>query len=116
MRNCCALLLTKTWINNNITESSYHIDRLLPLQVDQSHVSGKMHGGLCVYINKDWRINWSETLKCRPHYLPQEFTVMFIMAFYIPPSANISTALSDLHDHISALQNKHPGSFLIMLN
>lgn len=47
-------------------DSAYHIDRLLAFQVDQSHLSGKTHGGLCVYINKDWRINCSETLATLP--------------------------------------------------
>jgi len=37
-----------------------------------------------------------------------------IEAVYIPPSANISIALRELHDHICELQNKHPEAFFIV--
>lgn len=35
-------------------------------------------------------------LRCRPFYLPHEFTVVIIMAVYIPPSANAKIALNIL--------------------
>ena len=33
------------------------------------------------------------TIKCRPIYLPQEFTVLLITAVYIPPDANAALGL-----------------------
>ncbi|KAI4879509.1 hypothetical protein NFI96_030060 [Prochilodus magdalenae] len=47
------------------------------------------------------------TVKCRPHYLPREFTAVFVIAVYIAPDANANNALKELHDNISSLQNKH---------
>lgn len=65
---------------------------------------------------KGKRKRWERrlTLKCRPYYLPREFTVVFIVAVYIPPSANASMALGELHDHIGALQNKHWDVFFVV--
>lgn len=55
------------------------------------------------------------TLKCWPHYLPREFTVVFIVKVYVPSSANTNEALEELHDHICELQNKHPGAFFVVV-
>lgn len=53
-------------------------------------------------------------MKCRPFYLPREFTVVFLTAVYIPPQANAKLALASLHDAIHQLKNNHPdGVFLI---
>ncbi|KAK3517436.1 hypothetical protein QTP70_010673 [Hemibagrus guttatus] len=35
------------------------------------------------------------TVRCRPFYLPQEFTTVFIFGVYIPPSANAKEALCE---------------------
>lgn len=40
--------------------------------------------------------------------------MVFIVAVYIPPSANASKALRELHDHIGVLQNKHPEAFFVV--
>lgn len=79
-------------------------------------------GGLCLYVNKGWCSNCglvkshcSEaleklTVKCRPFYLPREFTAVLATIVYIPPGANAnnkaSEALQELHDIISSLQTK----------
>ncbi|KAI3370508.1 hypothetical protein L3Q82_025269 [Scortum barcoo] len=53
------------------------------------------------------------TVKCRPHYLPREFTAVFVTAVYIPPGAKANEALKELNNNISsALQHKHPGGVL----
>ncbi|KAK3528891.1 hypothetical protein QTP70_012067 [Hemibagrus guttatus] len=36
------------------------------------------------------------TVRCRPFYLPREFTTVFIVGVYIPPSANAEEALCKL--------------------
>ncbi len=58
-------------------------------------------GGLCVYINDAWCSNivkadgqcfpdWKFlTLRCRPYYLPREFTGVFVNVVYILPDANV---------------------------
>lgn len=40
---------------------------------------------------------------------------MFIVAVYIPPQANANAALKELHDYISALQNKHPEALYVVV-
>ncbi|KAI3370626.1 hypothetical protein L3Q82_007197 [Scortum barcoo] len=52
------------------------------------------------------------TVKCRPHYLPREFTAVFVTAVYIPPGVN--EALKELHNNISSLQHKHPEAFYMV--
>lgn len=32
------------------------------------------------------------TVKCRPYYLPREFTAVFVIIVYIPPGANANEA------------------------
>uniref|UniRef100_A0A8C5DT67 Reverse transcriptase domain-containing protein n=1 Tax=Gouania willdenowi TaxID=441366 RepID=A0A8C5DT67_GOUWI len=55
-------------------------------------------------------------IKCRPFYLPREFSAILLVAIYIPPGStnNRSEALNDLHKHISAQQTAHPDAFLIL--
>ncbi|KAK3510333.1 hypothetical protein QTP70_002152 [Hemibagrus guttatus] len=54
------------------------------------------------------------TVRCRPFCLPQEFTTVFIVGVYIPPSANAKEALCELYGAISELQNAHPNGLFII--
>ncbi|XP_068604292.1 sorting nexin-7 [Brachionichthys hirsutus] len=127
MRDCCVLLLTETWLNNSVPDSAVQIDGLLLFRADRNHLSGKTRGGgLCVYINRGWCTNCSVvsshcseavehlTIRCRPHYLPREFTAVFVVAVYIPPSANANEALRELHDNIGKQQHKHPEALYVV--
>ena len=54
------------------------------------------------------------TVSCRPFYLPRELTVVIVAAVYIPPDANVSTALSLLLASINKQQLAHPdGAFIV---
>ncbi len=53
-------------------------------------------------------------MKCRPFYLPREFTAIVIGAVYIPPCANAKDALRELYCAISEQQTKNPDSFFII--
>ncbi len=91
---------------------------------------GKSRGGvLCVYINDAWcrdsvvvckhcsPLVEFMIIKCRPFYLPREYTAILLVAVYIPPSSNNSNrseALNDLYQHISEQQTAHPDAFLIL--
>lgn len=68
--------------------------------------SGKTRGGgLCIYINKAWCTNSAIVgshcsanleflmVKCRPFYLPREFTSTIITAAYIHPDADAKLAM-----------------------
>ncbi|KAI4893748.1 hypothetical protein NFI96_008354 [Prochilodus magdalenae] len=127
MRNCAVICLTETWLNDSMSDSAFQLAGRQLFRADRNQLSGKARGGgLCVYINKGWCTNCvvvnalcSEateqlTVKCRPHYLPCEFTAVFVIAFYIAPDANANNALKELHDNISLLQNKHPEAFYVV--
>ncbi|KAI4885591.1 hypothetical protein NFI96_030073, partial [Prochilodus magdalenae] len=53
-------------------------------------------------------------VKCRPFYMPREFSAVFILAVYIPPRANSVTALGLLHDAISKQETAHPDAVFIV--
>ncbi len=53
-------------------------------------------------------------VKCRPFYLPLEFTAIVIVAVYIPPCANAKDALRELYSAISEQQINNPDGFFII--
>ncbi len=97
-RDCCVFVFTETWLNDNIPDSAIQLHGLSCCRADRdSSLSGKTRGGgLCVYINKEWCNNAAVlskhcsllvefmVVKCRPFYLPREFTAIVIVAVYIP--------------------------------
>uniref|UniRef100_A0A3B5PZ90 Reverse transcriptase domain-containing protein n=1 Tax=Xiphophorus maculatus TaxID=8083 RepID=A0A3B5PZ90_XIPMA len=126
--NCCALILTETWLNLSIPDNVVSLEGLATFRADRSSaLSGKTReGGLCIYINNNWCKNAMNvasycspdikllTVNCRPFYLPREFTVVSITAVYVPPSANTKEAMSVLYRTISELQSSHTeGVFII---
>uniref|UniRef100_A0AAZ1X703 Reverse transcriptase domain-containing protein n=1 Tax=Oreochromis aureus TaxID=47969 RepID=A0AAZ1X703_OREAU len=48
------------------------------------------------------------SVRCWPFFLPRELTVVIITAVYIPPDANVNTALSILLNTINEQQRAHP--------
>lgn len=52
-------------------------------------------------------------IKCRPFYVPQEFTILFIVGVYIFPSASATEALCELYGAVNDLQNPHPDGLFI---
>lgn len=53
-------------------------------------------------------------VKCRPFYLPREFTSTIITAAYIPPDANAKHAMDTLHAAIGKQQPAHPEAAFIV--
>lgn len=53
-------------------------------------------------------------LKCRPFYIPTEFTAVLIRAVYIPPQANAKQALEELHTAMSSQLNAYPEGIVIV--
>ncbi len=127
-RDCCVFVFTETWLNNNIPDSAIQLHGLNCYRADRdSSLSGKTRGGgLCVYINKEWCNNAAVIskhcsslvefmfVKCRPFYLPREFTAIVIAAVYIPPCANAKDALRELYSAISEQQTNNPDGFFII--
>jgi hypothetical protein len=55
-------------------------------------------------------------ISCRPHYLPREFSSVFVVAVYIPPQtdAGTKTALNELYTAIRKQENAHPEVALLV--
>ena len=53
-------------------------------------------------------------VRCRPFYLPREFTSTVVTAAYIPPDANAKLAMKELHTAISKQQTLHPEAAFIV--
>lgn len=52
-------------------------------------------------------------LKCRPFYLPREFSAVYIWVVYIPPNANAKLALARLQDIVNKSLVACPDSIFI---
>uniref|UniRef100_A0A669EKF5 Reverse transcriptase domain-containing protein n=1 Tax=Oreochromis niloticus TaxID=8128 RepID=A0A669EKF5_ORENI len=52
-------------------------------------------------------------VKCRPFWLPREFTAVIITAVYIPPQADTDRALRELYSAISSEETAHPEAAFI---
>ncbi|ONI45398.1 hypothetical protein AN641_04275 [Candidatus Epulonipiscioides gigas] len=126
-RNCGALIFTETWLHNNILDEALALDGRSLFRADRTQDSGKTRGGgLCVYINDAWctgavRVDGKCSpdvefllLRCRPYYLPREFTSVFVAAVYIPPDANSKNALQELYEVISSHMAKKPDAVMIV--
>ncbi|XP_063344797.1 interferon-induced very large GTPase 1-like [Pelmatolapia mariae] len=128
VRDCCVFVFTETWLSDRVPDPSIQLNGLASFRADRNAaLCGKTRGGgLCVYINTKWCKNSVlvssycsslvefVTVRCRPFYLPREFTTVFIIGVYIPPGANAEEALWELYTKISDLQNTHPyGLFIV---
>lgn len=127
-RDCCVFVFTETWLSDRVPDAAIQLDGLAAFRADRNTtLCGKTRGGgLCVYINTEWCKNSVlvssycssqlefVTVRCRPFYLPREFTTVLIIGVYIPPSANAGDALYELYGAISELQNFNPDGLFIV--
>ncbi len=130
VRDCCVFVFTETWLNNSVPDCAIQLEQLTCYRADRALVEGgkRRGGGLCVYINNVWcrdavvvckhcsPLVEFMIIKCRPFYLPREYTAILLVAVYIPPNSNNnrSEALNYLYQHISEQQTAHPDAFLIL--
>ncbi|KAK1784717.1 hypothetical protein P4O66_003396 [Electrophorus voltai] len=94
-----------------------------------AYLGNSRGGGVCVMVNNSWCNNANVvtlahscspnlellTLKFHPFYLPREFTSVIINTVYIPPQANMDTALWELHEALTQFQAQHRDAALIMV-
>ncbi|KAK0137698.1 repressor of the inhibitor of the protein kinase [Merluccius polli] len=127
-RDCCMFVFVETWLSVSVPDSAIQLPGLLAFRSDRdATLSGKTRGGgLCVYISTNWCSNAElvfkhcsplvefMTVRCRPFYMPSEFTAVYILAVYIPPSANATDALTELYQAITELQCAHPDCLFIV--
>ncbi|KAK0135553.1 hypothetical protein N1851_028598 [Merluccius polli] len=131
VRECCVFVFTETWLNNNIPDSAIQLDRLTCYRADRALINGgkTRGGGVCVYIRDAWcqdavvvcrhcsPLAEFMIIKCRPFYLPREFSAILLVAVYIPPSGNNNDrdkAMSELYSVISDQQTAQPDGLLIV--
>ncbi len=124
IRDCNILCLTETWLTPTVPDTAVTpSDNFSVLRMDRTAEAGKTKGGGgCFMINKKWcdprnisilSCSCSPHLEhlsiiCRPFYLPWEFSSIVVTSVYIPPQADTSLALSNLHDVLGGYINKHP--------
>ncbi len=130
IRDCNILCLTETWLTPTVPDTAVTpFDNFSVLRMDRTAEPGKTKGGgVCFMINKKWcdprnisilSCSCSPHLEhlsiiCHPFYLPQEFSSIVITSGYIPPQADTSLALLNLHDVLSGYNNKHPDAAFII--
>ena len=127
IQDCCVMVITETWLTPTIPAEAIKLAGRIAHRADRTSESGKSRGGgLCVYTNTNWCTNAVTTdtycspdveylsVRCRPFYLPREFTVIIITAVYIPPDANTKTALDSLLTAISTQQRDHPDGVYVI--
>ncbi|KAI4891531.1 hypothetical protein NFI96_008442, partial [Prochilodus magdalenae] len=126
--DCCVFVFTETWLSDRVPDAAIQLDGLASFRADRdSALCGKTRGGgLCVYISTEWCKNSVlvssycsplvefMVVRCRPFYLPREFTAVLIISVYIPPGATAKAALCELYSAISGLQNTHPDGLFIV--
>ena len=123
------LCFTETWITRDTLSELVQPPGFFTHRSDRNnHLSGKKGGGVCLIINETWcdHNNIQElksfcspdleflTMKCRPHYLPREFSSIIITVVYIPPQSDTSMALKELHLTLCKLETTYPEDAFIV--
>ena len=129
-RDCSIFCFTETWLENDTPNSSMCPDGFVPHRLDRSNELAEKEGsggGICFLINDRWCDNDKsktifefcshdlETLvvECKPTYSPREFSSIILVGAYVPGS--VQSAVTTLASQISAIENSHPNSFVIVL-
>ncbi|KAK1795637.1 hypothetical protein P4O66_001130 [Electrophorus voltai] len=110
--DCNLLCFTESWLNPAVANHAIQPAEFFSVhRMDRTADSGKSRGGgVCVMVNNSWCNNANVVtlarscspnlellaLKFHPFYLPREFTSVIINTVYIPPQANMDTALANL--------------------
>ncbi|KAK1799610.1 hypothetical protein P4O66_000381 [Electrophorus voltai] len=131
IQDCNLLCFTESWLNPAVPNHAIQPAEFFSVhRMDRTADSGKLRGGgVCVMVNNSWCNNANVVtlarscspnlellaLKLRPFYLPQEFTSVIINTVYIPPQANMDTALCELHEALTQFQAQHRDGALIVV-
>ncbi|XP_072362773.1 uncharacterized protein [Scyliorhinus torazame] len=127
VRDCCVLCFTETWLTPASPDCAIQPEGFSIHWVNHTASSGKAKGGgVCLLINSSWCLDVATlatycspdleylTVKCRPYYLPREFTSAIITAVYIPPQAVVRKALDELYTVINNYETEHPETLFIV--
>ena len=129
-RESSIVCLTETWLHEQIPDSNITIPGFQTVRADRDTTATgkKKGGGLAVLVNNRWCHPGHVTVKqhvcspdielvavgLRPYYLAREFTSVFAITVYIPPSGNAEAACDVIHTVTAGLQTQHPGAFIII--
>jgi ribosome assembly protein 1 len=126
-RECCVILLTETWLTDNIPDTCMALNNYSLVRGDRSEQSGKRHGGdVCAYINTHWCTNFVikhtsctadvEILcvQCRPFYLPREISCVVFIVIYIPPSGDANRATEAIASVALDIQQTKPEAAIVI--
>ncbi|XP_053290725.1 uncharacterized protein LOC128450974 isoform X2 [Pleuronectes platessa] len=117
----------ETWLDPSIPDSSIIPEGVSIHRQDRTTNSGKSKGGgVCFMVNNllcsDVEIISSGCspdlehlmIRCRPYYIPSEFTSVVITAVYIRPHAHTNQALDELHAMIDRTERSRPEAAFIV--
>ncbi|KAI4883080.1 hypothetical protein NFI96_000510 [Prochilodus magdalenae] len=130
-RQCSLMCFSETWLHQDIPDDNVSITGfqgggVVRADRDCTESGKRKGGGLAVLVNNRWcspgHITIKERICCpdiellavglRPYYLPREFSHVVVVAVYIPPSANPTSACDVIHSTIARLQTQHPTAFI----
>ncbi|KAI3363482.1 hypothetical protein L3Q82_012093 [Scortum barcoo] len=125
IKNCNVLVFTETWLDPSIPDSAIVPKGLSIHRQDRTINSGKSKGGgVCFMVNNKWcsdveiiSMGCSPDLehlmiRCRPYYLPHEFTSVVMTAVYVPPHADNNKAMDELYGVIDRTETSRPEAAL----
>ncbi|KAK1783932.1 hypothetical protein P4O66_023099, partial [Electrophorus voltai] len=131
IRDCSLLCFTKSWLNPVVPSHTIQPAEFFSVhRMDRTADSGKSTcGGVCVMVNNRWCNSANVVtlarscspnlellaLKFSPFYILWEFTSVIINNVYIPPQANIDTALWGIHEALTQIQAQHRDAALIVV-
>jgi ribosome assembly protein 1 len=126
-RECCAILLTETWLTSEISDACVAMDNFSLVRGDRTEESGKSRGGgVCAYINNQWCTIYGVKhssctpdveilcVQCRPTYLPREICCVALIVVYIPPSGDANRAKEEIAAVALKRQREKPDATIII--
>ncbi|KAK3575526.1 hypothetical protein QTP86_029290 [Hemibagrus guttatus] len=122
IQDCNLLCFTKTWLSPAVPDHAIQLAEFFSVhRMDRTMESGKTRGGgVCLMVNNSWCDNTSiSPLSCScstnlRFALPLEFSSVIFSAVYIPPQADMDTALWELHEALTLHQTQHRDAALIV--
>lgn len=109
VQNCCMMILTETWLHPLNPDTAVQLAGCTIHHQDRSKDSNSRI--IDQHCSPDLE---ALSVLCRPFYLPRELTIVAVAAVYIPPDANVKTALTHLLAIINKQQRSNPNGVHII--
>lgn len=122
-RECSLKIFSESWLHTDIPEHNVTISEFQTVRANRDCSESSEHkgGGFTAFVNNRGCNPGHITIKdhtCSPdtgllavglpHYLPHEISHAIVVAVYMHPSANPTSACDVIHKIISKLQIEHP--------